>query len=138
MNDIDDRNGIKASGINNGDENKQKKIPYSRPTLRIYGTVSKLTSGSGGTDVDGGGAMTQMAPSDKRIKQDIVKVGAHWLGIGLYLFNYKPEYREKYGKGRQFGVMADEVETVMPSAVFKHSDGYKMVNYALLGISRVY
>lgn len=38
-------------------------------------------------------------------------------------------------QSRQFGVMADEVETVMPEAISVHPDGYKMVNYALLGIS---
>lgn len=31
--------------------------------------------------------------------------------------------------------MADEVEKVMPEAVSVHADGYKMVNYTLLGIS---
>ena len=30
--------------------------------------------------------------------------------------------------------MADEVETVLPQAVVMHPDGYKMVDYALLGI----
>jgi len=31
--------------------------------------------------------------------------------------------------------MADEVETVMPSAVAIHPEGHKTVNYAMLGIS---
>ena len=30
--------------------------------------------------------------------------------------------------------MADEVETVLPQAVVMHPHGYKMVDYALLGI----
>ena len=30
--------------------------------------------------------------------------------------------------------MADEVEAVLPQAVVMHPDGYKMVDYALLGI----
>ena len=30
--------------------------------------------------------------------------------------------------------MADEVELVLPQAVVMHPDGYKMVDYALLGI----
>lgn len=73
--------------------------------------------------------------SDPMTKINIVRIGKHPLGIGLYLFDYKPEYRDLYGHGRQFGVMADEVETVMPEAVSIHPNGYKMVNYALLGIS---
>ncbi len=69
-----------------------------------------------------------------QLKENIVRVGTHPLGIGLYLFDYKPEYRELAGFGRQFGVMADEVEVVLPQAVVMHPDGYKMVDYALLGI----
>jgi hypothetical protein len=57
------------------------------------------------------------------------------LGIGLYLFDYKSEYRQQHGMGRQFGVMADEVESVFPEAVSVHPGGYKQVNYAMLGIS---
>jgi hypothetical protein len=63
-------------------------------------------------------------------------VGEHPLGIGLYLFDYKSSFREAWGHGRQFGVMADEVERVMPEAVRIGSDGYWLVDYALLGIER--
>jgi hypothetical protein len=108
------------------------KAVYSSPVLTIYGSVSRLTMGGGATLVDG--AMTTMM-SDRNIKENIVRVGEHSLGIGLYLFDYKPEFREEWGFGRQFGVMADEVETVMPQAVSIHPDGYKMVNHAMLGIS---
>ena len=55
-------------------------------------------------------------------------------GHRALLFDYKPAYRETAGFGRQFGVMADEVEAVLPQAVVMHPDGYKMVDYALLGI----
>jgi len=77
-----------------------------------------------------------MAASDRRTKENIVRVGDHPLGIGLYLFDYKPEFRDPWGHGRQFGVIADEVETVMPRAVSMHPDGYNLVNYGMLGISR--
>ena len=88
--------------------------------------------GGGGTLADG--VMVDMMPSDRSIKENIVRVGDHSLGIGLYLFDYKPEYREQWGSGRQFGVMADEVETVIPEAISVHPDGYKMINYRMLGI----
>jgi hypothetical protein len=74
--------------------------------------------------------------SDSRIKENIAKIGTHPLGIGLYLFDYKSQYREQYGFGRQLGVMADEVESVLPAAVMVHADGHKMVDYAMLGIGR--
>ena len=75
-----------------------------------------------------------MMMSDPRAKENVIRIGTHSLGIGLYLFDYKPEYREQWGLGRQFGVMADEVETVMPEAVSVHPDGYKRVNYGMLRI----
>ena len=75
--------------------------------------------------------MTKM--SDRRAKQNIVRIGDHPLGVGLYLFDYKPEFRDAWGHGRQLGVMADEVEQVMPHAVSAHADGYRRVDYAMLG-----
>ena len=115
-----------------GDEAKCKKAPYQAPVLRVYGAVSQLTAGQGNSPVDGSSGMGMT--SDRAAKENIVRVGTHPLGIGLYLFDYKPAYREQSGFGRRFGVMADEVETVLPQAVVMHPHGYKMVDYALLGI----
>ena len=62
--------------------------------------------------------------SDRRLKSNIERVGTHPLGIGLYDYDI--------GGERQRGVMADEVEQVLPEAVLTRPDGYKMVNYGLL------
>ena len=118
-------------GLHEEIASKPGKLAYSSPLLTVYGSVSKLTMPKGGTLADG--AQT-MSASDLKTKENIVRIGKHPLGIGLYLFDYKPEYRELCGSGRQFGVMADEVETIMPEAVSVHPDGYKMVNYGMLGI----
>lgn len=56
--------------------------------------------------------------------------------MGLYLFDCNAEYRQQWGEGRQFGVMAQEFEALIPEAVCVHPDGYKMVNYAMLGITQ--
>ena len=109
-----------------------KKHHYSKPVFQVYGAVSMLTMGPGGSVGDAGNLQPM---SDINAKMNIVRIGDHPLGIGLYLFDYKPEHQQKWGHGRQFGVMAQEVETVMPEAVSVHPNGYKMVNYALLGIS---
>jgi hypothetical protein len=63
--------------------------------------------------------------SDRRLKSNIERIGTHKLGIGLYEYDIFGE--------RQQGVMADEIEKVMPEAVLMHPSGYKMVNYGLLG-----
>ena len=113
---------------------------YNPPRLVCYGTVRVLTqAGPSGANENnpGQGSINKRNASDRVLKENIVRIGQHPLGIGLYLFNFKSKYHEQLGSHRQFGVMADEVETVMPAAVYTHSDGYKMVNYAMLGISRV-
>ncbi|MBX3013931.1 MAG: tail fiber domain-containing protein [Caldilineaceae bacterium] len=112
-----------------------RKAAYTKPVLTTYGSVSELTMSISGSNTDTNGGSLNV-PSDPRVKDNITRIGQHSLGIGLYLFDYKPEFREQWGDGRQFGVMADEVEAVMPAAVTTHADGYKRVNYHLLGISQ--
>ena len=116
---------------------KASRKTYSQPNLVCFGNVAKLTQNGGGTQSDGTGGSMSVMGSDPRIKENIAKIGSHPLGIGLYLFDYKPQYRQQCGFGRQFGVMADEVETVFPEAVTVHPDGYRMVNYTMLGICQL-
>jgi hypothetical protein len=71
------------------------------------------------------GAALPLMFSDRKLKSNIKRIGTHKLGIGFYEYDI-------FG-GRQQGVMADEVEKVMPEAVLMHPSGYKMVNYGLLG-----
>ena len=62
--------------------------------------------------------------SDRRLKSNIVQVGTHPLGIGVYEYDI-------FGR-RDVGVMADEVLEVRPEAVITHPSGYMMVNYGML------
>jgi hypothetical protein len=112
------------------------KKPYRAPKLVMYGEVRRLTQG-GLTGSNEGAAMlmSQMVQSDRALKESVVRVGTHPLGIGLYLYNYKPAFRDRLGHGRQFGVMADEVETALPDAVGVGDDGFRCVDYARLGIA---
>jgi hypothetical protein len=70
-----------------------------------------------------------MGGSDINIKQDINKIGKLDNGFPLYSFQYKPEYQDVWGHGFIIGVMAQDVEKVLPDAVSIHPDGYKMVDY---------
>lgn len=68
--------------------------------------------------------------SDRRLKQDIEPVGRdERTGLTLYRFAYKTHPQQHY-----IGVMADEVEQVMPAAVITMPNGFKAVNYEMLGI----
>jgi len=67
--------------------------------------------------------------SDIRVKQNITQVGRLDNGIPLYTFEYKPQFRDECGHGFRIGVMAQDVEKVIPDAVSVHANGYKMVDY---------
>lgn len=71
--------------------------------------------------------------SDRRLKENIEVVGRdERTMLPLYEFEYKG------GSGKRFlGVMADDVEEKYPEAVFTMPDGFKAVNYAMLGIEMI-
>jgi len=112
-----------------------KKQPYTRPVFQVYGKLHRVTQGGSGNFDEMGGMKQEEGMSDRRLKENIIRVGEHPLGVGLYLFDYKSEFQEECGYGRRFGVMADELEKVMPSAVITHPNGYQAVNYEMIGIS---
>ena len=70
--------------------------------------------------------------SDIRVKENIKEIGKMHNGLGIYSFEYKPEFKNEAGHGKFIGVMAQEVEKIMPEAVITRHDGYKMVNYGML------
>jgi hypothetical protein len=112
------------------------RAPYRTPRLEVLGSLRTATRGSGGDKGDGSLGMTRagmtMTMSDRMAKEDIVKVGRHPLGLGIYRFRYKAPYAELYGAGRRIGVMADEVAGKYPDAVCRHADGYLRVDYGRL------
>jgi hypothetical protein len=81
----------------------------------------------------GGWASGGFKGSDRRLKQDIELVGRdERTGLPLYEYAYKSDPSRRF-----LGVMADEVEAYMPEAVGESEDGYKFVNYAMLGIEMI-
>lgn len=76
----------------------------------------------------GGAAIGKMF-SDIRVKQNITQVGRLTNNLPLYSFKYKPQFQNDFGHGFRIGVMAQDVEKVIPDAVSIHANGYKMVDY---------
>lgn len=66
-----------------------------------------------------------MAASDVRVKDDIKRVGTLDNGLGVYTFRYKGDPKV------QMGVMAQEVEQVIPEAVME-INGIKHVHYGMI------
>lgn len=79
-------------------------------------------------------AVNGTSGSDVRVKENIERVGTLANGLGLYEFDYKPEFKEHpmCGYGRFRGVMAQEVEKLIPEAVVTMDNGYKAVKYDLV------
>ena len=67
------------------------------------------------------------AASDRRLKKDYGVVAETKGGLKLHLFRYKGEDKND---PLRLGVMADEIEKVIPSAVKTHRSGYKVVDYS--------
>lgn len=117
---------------------------YRQPQLIAYGAVAVLTkSAASGTSetgpvgspacVNGPGKSTPcVSPSDIRCKHNVVLMGTHASGFGLYMYNYLPEFTDRMGDGKFFGVMAQEVLLHNPSAVVLEAGGYYAVNYSAL------
>lgn len=64
--------------------------------------------------------------SDRRLKENIRRVGAMDDGTPVYVYSYKGD------PVMRMGVMAQDVEKTRPEAVMTHSSGFKMVNYGAL------
>jgi hypothetical protein len=89
------------------------------------GGGAAMRGGGGGGGRGGGGGGRR---SDIALKHDIVLLGHLANGLGYYRFSYLG------GHKAYVGVMAQEVESVVPQAVTRGSDGYLRVYYEKLGL----
>jgi hypothetical protein len=88
-----------------------------------------MRAGGGGGFRGGGGGRGGGRRSDIRLKHDVVLLGHLDNGIGFYRFDYN-------GSDKAYvGVIAQEVQTVMPQAVTRDRDGYLRVFYDKLGVT---
>jgi len=67
------------------------------------------------------GAGMKMYNSDRRLKSNIVRIGEHPVGVGIYEYDIFDRH--------EIGVIAQELLAVRPDLVAMDSNGYLMVNY---------
>ena len=109
-----------------------------RQSLAGHGGAGRVAAGGGGPRVGGGGGGFRGGGggfrggggrrSDVALKHDIMLLGHLDNGLGFYRFSYAGS-RKAY-----VGVMAQEVQAVVPDAVVRGADGYLRVRYEKLGI----
>ena len=92
---------------------------------RVSAAGGGFHGGGGGGRGGGGGGRR----SDIALKYDIVLLGHLGNGLGYYRFSYLGS-RKAY-----VGVMAQEVQGVIPDAVTRGGDGYLRVYYEKLGLT---
>lgn len=87
-----------------------------------------ILAGAGQTSTSKGkssnGALTSLF-SDRRLKQDIERIGVADNGLPIYRYVYRHDPNAVV----HIGFMADEVETLHPDAVTEDLTGIKMVDY---------
>jgi hypothetical protein len=88
-----------------------------------------MGGGGGGGGMRGGGGGGGGRRSDINAKHDIALLGRLDNGLGFYRFSYN-------GSDKAYvGVIAQEVQAVMPNAVVRGRDGYLRVYYEKLGLT---
>jgi hypothetical protein len=86
------------------------------------------SGGGRGGGGKGGGGKGGGRHSDLLLKHDVAPLGRLDNGLGFYRFSY-------HGSEKAYvGVMAQEVQAVMPEAVVRGSDGFLRVHYELVGV----
>jgi hypothetical protein len=106
-----------------GFSHRSRSHGSSRPGPHTTGSGS-ATTGAG----SGGGCTTGTCISDIRVKRDIFQLVRLDNGIGLY------SYRYNWSDQLFVGVLAQEVENIIPAAVKRAPNGYLIVNYRILGL----
>lgn len=78
------------------------------------------------------GTVAPLIPSDRRLKDDVDRIGNHG-PLGLYSYRY---HWDESGR-RRIGVMADEVALHAPDALGPKIGGYATVDYGKLGLAHL-
>jgi len=97
-------------------------IPQSQTTSKQPGMFDYLTMGA-----------QLYGASDSRLKENITQIGSLPNGLGLYTWDWTDDANEKgLSNPMTTGVIAQEVQAVMPELVKMQPSGYLAVNYGEL------
>ncbi len=132
------------SNVGGGGRNAMAQSNRGHGSLGGGGGAPRVSAGGGGMRAGGGGGGGGMRGgggggrggggggggrrSDISLKHDIALLGQLDNGLGFYRFSYN-------GSDKAYvGVMAQEVQVVMPDAVSRGRDGTLRVHYEMLGL----
>jgi len=107
---------------------KMPDIAPPKPVMQNVGAASFMDALSIGSSIASMAMPFVAAGSDRKLKENIKKIGESISGLGIYKFNY-------IGKAKQYiGTMSDEVKKIFPEAVVMMANGYEGVRYDLIDV----
>ena len=115
-----------ASTANSPYQVPTENLAPTSATAQNLGAFASLAGGVGSL-LGGGSSSGSVYGSDRRFKKNIKKIGKTASGIAVYAYNYLWDEFNTV-----IGVMADEVEKIIPQAVITNEMGYRFVDYNMV------
>jgi hypothetical protein len=124
--------------------NGEGNLRFDGSALKVTGSVAISSSLAVGNitpsatvgRIDASNDIVAFSTSDFRLKENITPILnpiAKIEAIGGYTFDWKPEHKDLHGfEGHDVGVIAQEIEVIMPEVVTTRDNGYKAVKYEKL------
>jgi hypothetical protein len=121
--------------------NGEANLRFDGSTLKVTGSAAISSSLAVGNiapsatvgRIDASNDIVAYSTSDERLKYNIVPITnpiAKIEAIGGYTFDWKPEHKNLHGfEGHDVGVIAQEIESILPEVVTTRDTGYKAVKY---------
>jgi predicted Rdx family selenoprotein len=121
--------------------NGEGNLRFDGSALKITGSVAissslaigNITPSTTVGRIDASNDIVAFSTSDIRLKENITPILnpiSKIEAIGGYTFDWKPEHKDLHGfEGHDVGVIAQEIEVIMPEVVTTRDSGYKAVKY---------
>jgi hypothetical protein len=113
-------------------------LPTATDRLQVFGDVRVGTTGTNGCVKNfAGTGLIGTCSSDRRLKKDITPFGLMLDKVTalqpVHYFWRTSEFPDRhFGNTQNYGLIAQDVEQVLPELVATDSDGYKVVDYSKL------
>jgi hypothetical protein len=129
---------LPSGNVGIGDWALPTPSPTATDKLQVFGDVRVGTSGTNGCVMNfAGTGLIGTCASDRRYKKGITPFGPALDRVAalqpVHFYWRADEFpQHHFGESQAYGLIAQEVEQVLPELVVTHEDGYKAVDYSKL------
>ena len=129
---------LPSGNVGMGDWSTSGGVPTATDKLQVFGDIRVGTSGTNGCVMNfAGTGLIGTCASDRRYKKGITPFGPALDRIAalqpVHFYWRADEFPEHhFGDSQAYGLIAQDVEQVLPELVVTHEDGYKAVDYSKL------